>query len=280
MNTIVTILLMLGLVAIIAGVGWRMMDHRADSKERARLVSLQPEAPAVFDRRMVEDLPEPARRYFEFTIAQGTPLYTVADIVMTGQFSIGTKQQPDYMDMQATQALASPHGFLWEMTAKRGLMRVSGSDSGRWTRFWAMGLLPVVRMKTNADHRRSAFGRYTAEAVFWAPASLLPGAGVTWRGIDADSAMATVHHDGLSQDIVIRVAQDGRPVSVELQRWSDANPEHEFRMQPFGGTLSDFRNFDGFTLPTHVEAGNHFGTPDYFAFFIAEVTNITFPTTP
>ncbi len=280
MNPIIATLLIFGLLVVVAAWGWRMMDHRADARERARLLALQPQTPALFDLSMVQDLPDPARRYFEFSIAPGTPLYRVADIQMSGQFSLGTKQQPDYMQMQARQTLASPHGFLWEMSAKRGVMRVSGSDSTHWTRFWAMGLIPAARIETNADHRRSAFGRYTAEAVFWAPASLLPGETVTWRAVDADTAVATVRHDGLTQEIFVHVAQDGQPTSVHFQRWSNANPDNTFRLQPFGGTLSDFVTFDGFTLPTRVEAGNHFGTDDYFAFFVAHVTNITFPPAP
>ena len=69
---------------------------------------------------MVADLPEPARRYFAFAIAAGTPLYTVAQIKTEGQFSLGTKNAPNYKAMNATQALATPEGFVWKM---------SGSDS-------------------------------------------------------------------------------------------------------------------------------------------------------
>ena len=47
--------------------------------------------------------------------------------------------------------------------------------------------------------------------------------------------------------------------------------------QPFGGYLSEFREFDGFTLPTHVEAGNMFETDAYFPFFIVDITDIRFP---
>ncbi|MDP1555016.1 MAG: hypothetical protein Q8L84_06115 [Hyphomonas sp.] len=49
------------------------------------------------------------------------------------------------------------------------------------------------------------------------------------------------------------------------------------RFKPFGGFLSEFREFDGYTLPTRVEGGNHFGTPDFFPFFKARVTAIRFP---
>lgn len=82
------------------------------------------------------------------------------------------------MAMTAHPALAAPGGFVWSMSAKNGLMPVSGSDAAAdgesWTRFWLMNLIPVARISGTDDHRRSAFGRYVAEAAFWTPAALLP----------------------------------------------------------------------------------------------------------
>lgn len=278
MNVYVASAAVIVLFLIIAAFSWRWFDHRADYAERSRLMGLQPSAPAPYDPAMVADLPEPARRYFGFSIAPGTPLFTVADIRMSGQFSLGNAQAPNYLDMSAEQTLAAPHGFVWKMHAANGLMRISGSDSGHWTRFWAMGLLPVARMGGNADHRRSAFGRYVAEAVFWTPAALLPGPGIAWQAVDGTTARVVITHDDLTQEVVITVDDAGRPVTVRFPRWSDANPEKRFRQQPFGGRLSQFRSFSGFTLATHVEAGNHFGTSAYFPFFIADVSDVQFPT--
>lgn len=71
---------------------------------------------------------------------------------------------------------------------------------------------------------------------------------------------------------------DGRPVRVVIQGWSNENPDKAFREQPFGGGVSDFREFDGYRLQTQVEGGNHIGTDDYFPFYRARVTSIRFPT--
>ncbi|WP_222433792.1 DUF6544 family protein [Pistricoccus aurantiacus] len=73
------------------------------------------------------------------------------------------------------------------------------------------------------------------------------------------------------------VAPDGQPIQVRFERWSNANPEKVYRLQPFGGYLSAFQEFTGFRLPTHVEAGNGFGTDQYFPFFVVDVTDIDFP---
>jgi hypothetical protein len=99
---------------------WLRLDHRADREAMNRLASVQPARPACFDPAMIADLPEPARRYFLYTIGPGTPLYTVANITMAGRFGMGTKSKPNYLDMTANQTLAMPDGFVWKMHARRG----------------------------------------------------------------------------------------------------------------------------------------------------------------
>lgn len=179
--------------------------------------------------------------------------------------------------MTARQVLATPEGFVRQMTAGRGLRRLSGSDSGRWTRFRILGLVPVARLGGSPDHRRAAYGRYIAEAVFWTPAALLPGPGISWEAVDERTAPVTVAHDGLVQAVDLVTDENGLPVQVAFYRWTDANPDRVRRLQRFGGYLSAFREFGGFRLPTHVEAGNMFGTSDYFPFYVVDVSSIRFP---
>ena len=263
-------------VGVIALVLLLLMDRRADRQERDRLISLQPAMPEPFDPRMVADLPEPARRYFLYTILPGTPILPVAEIGMRGQYSLGTKDAPGYQPMQAHQILAAPEGFVWAMRTTGGVP-VSGSDSGRWTRFRIFGLIPVARLGGDPDHTRSAYGRYVAEAAIWSPAALLPGPGVAWEAAGEDTARVTVTHEGLEQAVDITVDPEGRPVEVIFQRWSNANPDKVHRLQPFGAVMSDFREVGGYRLPFRVEAGNLFGTAEYFPFFIADVIDIRFP---
>jgi hypothetical protein len=277
MMKLVAILLVSVVFAAVALCIWRLADHRADRAEMDRLLAVQPDNPSTFTANMIAGLPEPARRYFTFAIMEGTPLLTVAEIEMRGRFSLGNKGAPNYMDMEASQVLSAPAGFVWKMSGGSGMMRMSGSDSGRWTRFWLAGLTPVARFGGTPDHTRSAFGRYVAEAAFWTPAALLPGPDVKWEVVDENTARFTMIYDGLAQSVDVTVDAEGRPTVVQFQRWSNANPESVFRLQPFGGFLSDFQEVAGFRVPMHVEAGNFFGTDEYFPFYIADVSEIRFP---
>jgi hypothetical protein len=255
---------------------WRLFDVRAEQRARQALISLGSIGPAVYDPAMVDGLPEPAQRFFNFTIEPGTPLHPVVEIEMEGELSLGTRERPNYRPMRARQLLAAPHGFIWSLRWNG----VRGSDGAlpdrSWTRFWLFGLLPVVRA-SGLDHQRSSFGRLIADSTFWAPASVLPGKYVSWEALGPDSARAIARYGDFEQAIDLHVDQTGQPERIVFQRWSNANPERRHRLQAFGGDFSDFESFEGYRLPTTVVAGNHYGSDDYFPFFKAKVTRVRFP---
>lgn len=277
-----SVLFSLSAVILAVFVTWRWTDQRAEAAIWSRLAARQPTDPMRFDPAMIADLPEPAQRYFLFAIEPGTTLYTVAEISMRGEFSLGSKVQPNYLPMQAEQILSAPHGFVWKLNAGEGLKQISGSDvaedSNSWSRFWLLGIAPVARAGGNPDHLRSAFGRCVAEAVFWTPAALLPGDNVRWSSVDESTARVKIINGSLEQAVDLTVDADGKVRKVVFQRWSDANSEKQFQLQPFGGYLSDYKAFRGFRLPTTIDAGNFFDTDEYFPFFKVRVTTICFPT--
>lgn len=259
---------------------WRISDQRYANRAWRELAGKASASAAIFDPAMVQDLPEPARRFFLFTIRPGTPLRHVAEIRMGGEIGLGDRTSPNYMSMRGHQIIAPPHGLVWKLNAGRGIMRISGSDGfdgvNSWVRFWLLKSVPVVRAGGRSDHARSAFGRVVAEAAFFAPATLLPHNGVTWEAVGADQVRARVTVAGMTQTVDITVAEDGRPLKVVIPRWSNANPDNTYRVQPFGGFLSAFREFDGYLLPTRIEGGNFIGTEDYFPFYRAVVKTIRF----
>ena len=273
---VLKLLLGLVLVLVFALLLWRLTDTVRANAAWSRLAVLGGDTAAVFDPAMAADLPEPARRYFNFAIAPGTRLSAVVAIEMEGQLGLGSKDKPDYRTMKARQILAPPHGLVWRLQA--GM--ITGSDAAlpetSWTRFWLFHLVPVVRISGDADHHRSAFGRVVSEAAFWTPAALLPSDHVRWEVRGADTARAVVSYGAFEQWVDLTVDAEGAPVKVVIDRWSNANPESAYRLQPFGGFLSEYRDFHGFRIPTRVDGGNLIDTPEYFPFFRARVISVKF----
>jgi hypothetical protein len=258
---------------------FRAHDGRDADQAWALLAAQGGRNQALFTPEMIAGLPDPARRYFLFAIAPRTPLRTVVELDMVGEIGLGNKERPNYQPMVARKILAPPHGFVWTPQIGSGLSRVSGSDAcigdRAWTRFWLLDTVPVARTRTSSDLVRSSRARAVAEAL-WVPAALLPTNGVAWESIDTRRSRAHLHYDDESFALDLTVAEDGRPLSVSMNRWTNANPQHVFRYQPFGATVEETGTFGGYTIPTRIDAGNGFGTDEYFPFFRAQVMGARF----
>jgi len=229
-------------------------------------------AVGTFAESMLVGLPDVAQRYFRHAIAPGTSLHTTVLLQMEGVFLLGDVDNFTSYAMQARQILSPPSEFVWIPNMASGLMRIDGSDAlvngAGWTRFWINGLLPVANVRTSPDLVRSALSRSAMEAV-WAPASLLPSNGVRWEQQGPNTARLSFG-TGI-EPVYLTLDEEGRVLEVVTARWSDANPEKTFRLQPFGGTAHAEITFGGFTIPSDLRVGNHYGTGAFLPFFQARV---------
>jgi hypothetical protein len=227
---------------------------------------------------MVAGQPEVVRRYFLHAIAPGTPIRSVVELQMKGKFLLGDRKSNQEYQMVARQMLAPPHQFVWIPDLRSGPLHIVGSDalfSGEaWTRFWINSVVPVVDERSSPDLVRSAQFRAVVVGL-WAPAALLPGPGIVWEVAGSNVARLRA---GTTNPIVVDLVLDdcGAVKAVSGLRWSDANPDKAFRLQPFGGTVEREARFDGYTIPTVLKVGNHFGTEDYLDFFQTEILAATF----
>jgi hypothetical protein len=109
------------------------------------------------------------------------------------------------------------------------------------------------------------------EGALWLPTTLLPENGTRWEQVSPDEARVTLER--FTPDIVLnlRLSESGAVREVVGQRWSNANPEQHFQLQPFGGIMRAEGTFQGLTIPTAISVGNHYGTEDYLPFFQAQI---------
>ncbi len=259
----------------LAFASYRLAMHEAEDAWK-RIAAQNRLAPVPFDPAMVADAPEIARRYFGHSIAPGTPLRGTVQLEMQGRFLLGDKAKHQVYDMRARQILSPPDQFVWLPEMKSGLMRIAGSDAlvrdTAWTKFWMMSLVPVASETTSPDLLRSAVFRSAMEGI-WAPASLLPTRDVVWEQVGPDTARIRFKGSRPAIILEMRLGPDGGVREIVGQRWSNANPQKVFRLQPFGGTIKAERSFEGYTIPSLVHVGNHYGTDDYLPFFQAEIVS-------
>jgi hypothetical protein len=246
-----------------------------EAEEAWRSVASRAEPSRAFDPAALAGLPEIAQRYFRRAIAPGTLLAGTVELEMDGTFLLGNARSHRSFRMTARQILRPPFAFVWMPRLSSGPVRITGSDAlvggEAWTRFFLAGLVPVADVRTSPDLVRSAAFRSAVEGI-WAPASLLPERGVRWEQIAENRARLTFTRTAPPIAIELALNGDGTVREVAGQRWSNANPERRFRLQPFGGTVLESAAFGGFTIPAEVHVGNHYGTADYLPFVQARIT--------
>jgi Family of unknown function (DUF6544) len=252
----------------------RFRTRMAEAKAAWASIAAAPPGLA-FDPAALADQPEIARRYLTHAIAPGTPLNPNVTLTMDGTFRLGDASHPREMAMTARQRLAAPGAFVWIPHLSGGGMALDGSDgfdgAHGWTRFWAFRALPLVQLAATEDLDRAALARPAVEAM-WAPAALHPALGAQWVQTGPDSAEVTFPDGPEPVTISLTLSAEGAVKSVVTQRWSDANPAKRYQWQPFGGMVHAEARFGGYTIPSQIEAGNHSGTPEYFAFFDVRIT--------
>lgn len=244
-------------------------------------LAAHPESPRRrFDPAQISELPEIAHRYFSHAVAPGTLIYSGLELEMEGTFLLGDKVKHQSFRMRARQVLRRSGEFVWMPSLRSGGMTITGSDAlvagEAWTRFWMLRVLPVASVTTSPDMLRSAQFRGAVESALWLPTTLLPDAGARWEQVSQNEARVTL--TGFSPAIVLHLKLDegGAVREVIGQRWSNANREQRFRLQPFGGMLSEEATFGGFTIPTEISVGNHYGTEEYLPFFQARITRVRY----
>lgn len=239
-------------------------------------------AETPFDPAMVEELPDPARRFLLHAIAPGTVLAGAVELDMSGSIAMVPDEEP--LSLEARQVLAPPHGFIWLAVAGGGLARIRGYDrysDGQGEMRWELfGFVPVVRA-SGEGVTRSAAGRLGMEAVL-VPATLIPGSpfapeGLRWEEVDEHRAR---FHFPVGTEVVeatLEVDAEGRPLRIEALRWAeDAEEGREPGYEPFVVEMSGEFSWDGYTLPAFMEAGWRLGAPDEFRFFGAELERVAF----
>lgn len=236
----------MGIVAVVAGtVAFGLTSYRSSmngTEDAYSRVSSHTETPLKrFNPKQVAQLPEIAQRYFHHAIAPGTPLYSLVELEMRGTFLLGDVRKFQSYQMSARQALRPPDQFVWIPSMRAGAMSISGSDAlvegEAWTRFWLLNLIPVARERTSPDLVRSAQFRAAVEGAMWLPTSLLPEQGVKWEQVGPDSALVTLTQFRPMIALTLTLDKAGAVKEVVGQRWSNANREKTFRLQPFGGAV-------------------------------------------
>lgn len=242
-----------GLVLLIGAV---LIGLRLRFKKRAIELWLRADTQSDLDERnfqpkLVEDLPEPMRRYFLHALAPGSPLGGRVEIQGQGEIFLRGKFQA----FSFRELIAPKRGFVWKANAKQLRLSVVDhylDDEGALAGL-LFGCIPTANA-SGADVSRSARHRLAAEQV-WYPAGLLPQRGVSWKRMSDTQARAKLLIDEEPIDLILTIGPEGQLEQAEMRRWSNEPKGSKWHFRDYVIRVQEQASFSGRTIPTLLTAG-------------------------
>ncbi len=169
---------------------------------------------------MLENLPEPVRRYLTFSGVVGKPWIDTVRLKYGGKFRLGENRP--WMPMVAEQFYTTnPPGFHWKARFKMaGLPLLRGSDTykaGHGHMFGKLAGLFTLFDERGEKLDQGTMMRYLNEMT-WFPTAYLSDY-VTWKAVDGHCADVTFADGGRSISARMFFDDAGRPLNFVAQRY-------------------------------------------------------------
>ncbi|MGI9557437.1 MAG: DUF6544 family protein [Solirubrobacterales bacterium] len=224
--------------------------------------------PDMLEVASLDHLDEPVRRYFRHALRLPMKAGVSTRLTMAGRIRVRS-----WLRFTATWE-GDAMSFVWRARAGRLGLRpftvVDRYEAGAGSMdVRLLGRLPLVTAE-DEDTSRSAAGRTAVEAACWAPASLLPGGGVSWDAEGEHHIVARWRIPPEEPQVRIEIDERGAVRSVSVMRW-DGGQQGRRGYVPFGGRVLAERRFGDLLLPSRLSVGWRFGGPCWEPFFEADV---------
>ena len=229
---------------------WR---HKTTALRATMRASRIPATVTNYDRREIEALPPPVKRYFDAVLEDGQPIITSVLFTQDGQFR-QDEHKEIWQPFRATQfATMHPPGFDWDARIRMApgvdvWVRDAYALGAGSLRASVLGLVTVADVHGTAESARGELMRYVAEAA-WYPTALLPSQGVRWEGIDDVSARATLTDGATSITLEFSFGADG----LIAQVWAASRPRSATDSAPWLCRLSGYEQRAGMQVPLQGE---------------------------
>lgn len=207
-----------------------------------------------------DGLPDPIRRHLQYAIREDAPAIRTARLRHDGFFRTSPAQRWWKIKGEQYFTTARP-GFVWSARVRPApLLWVEARDAllhergNMLVKF--LSAIPMANA-SGAEIDQGATLRWLAESA-WFPFALVSDC-IQWDPIDDRSARATVRYEGPPVSAVFDVDHEGKLVRLRAERYRDLGGG-ESALAPWGGDYRDYREFNGFRVPTSVDVGWDLGT--------------------
>jgi hypothetical protein len=197
---------------------------------------------------LLEHLPEPVRRYMNYTGVVGKPWINTVRVKYAGKFRMAADKP--WMPITAVQFYTTnPPGFVWKAWIKMaGLPLLYGHDTYRAGHGHMFGKLAGIFTIFDARGEELDQGtmlRYLNEAT-WFPTALL-GENISWQGVDDHTADVTFTDSGKSVSARFFFDDVGRLTNFRAQRYREN--KGKYSLDTWETPMVEYGTLAGLNLP-------------------------------
>lgn len=243
----------IGAAALAARVGRQRFQSRVTTDVKALFSDAAESVGPDQLRARWHGLPDPVRRYLHYAIREDAPAIRTARLTHDGLFRTKPGQRWFRIEGKQYFTVAKP-GFVWNARIRPApFLWIEARDclvAGRGNMLVKVLSTFPIADAGGAQIDQGSSLRWLAECA-WFPYAYV-GDQVEWESIDARSARVTLRHDGLPVGAVVEVDDEGKLTALHAERYRDVGGE-EAVLTPWTGHYWDYRDFNGFRVPTSVE---------------------------
>ena len=200
-------------------------------------------------------LPDPVRRHLRYAIRDTAPAIATAHLRHDGLFR--TSPGMPWWETTGEQyfTTATP-GFIWHarvypvpllwIEVRDALLHERGNMLVKF-----LSAVPIANASGSEIDQGSAL-RWLAESA-WFPYALVADC-LQWTPLDDRTARATLRYEGPPASAIVEVDDEGKLVRLRAERYRDLGNGNA-ALTAWGGDYSDYREFNGFRVPTSVNVG-------------------------
>ncbi|MBI5563282.1 MAG: hypothetical protein HY870_00185 [Chloroflexi bacterium] len=197
---------------------------------------------------MLEQLPEPAQRYMNYTGVVGQPWIDTIRIKYAGQFRRGVDQP--WLPIEATQVYTTnPPAFHWNARLKMfGLWLMRGGDTyqnGHGHMFGKVAGVFTIFDARGPEIDQGTRMRYLNEMT-WFPIALLSDY-ITWQAVDDQAFDVTYTDHGQSVTARFFIAPDGRLINFSAMRYREHKGAYTY--DRWDTPMTEWGQLGGLNLP-------------------------------
>ena len=202
---------------------------------------------------MLQDLPEPVRRYLEYTGVVGKPWINTVYLKQTGRFRLGADRP--WMPFTAEEFYRTdPPALVWHACFKIAglpLLRARDSyESGHGHMYGKLAGLFTIFDVRGEELDQATMIRYLNE-IMWFPTAFL-GDHIAWQEVDDNAAEVTFSDHGKSVSARMTFDDVGRLTNFATMRYRGMGGE--FSLDPWSTPMTGYGVRAGLNLPVRGQA--------------------------